>query len=45
MKVRTPWSGTDVPSEIEDPTVTKLLDALGFARAPQQRVKALAKGA
>lgn len=30
VKARTPW-GTAVPSEIEDPTVGKLLDALGFA--------------
>lgn len=29
VKARTPW-GTSVPSEITDPTVTKLLDALGF---------------
>lgn len=29
VKSRTPW-GTTVPSEIIDPTVTKLLDALGF---------------
>lgn len=29
IKARTPW-GTTVPSEIEDPTVTKLLDVLGY---------------
>lgn len=29
VKVRAPW-GTTVPNEIEDPTITKLLDALGF---------------
>lgn len=31
VKCRTPW-GTTVPSEIEDPTVTKLLDALGYTK-------------
>ena len=31
VKARTPWTGVDVPAEIVDPTVTKLLDALGFA--------------
>jgi hypothetical protein len=30
VKVRLPWNTEDVPDEIEDPTVTKLLDALGF---------------
>lgn len=31
VKARTPWDeNIVVPSEIEDPTVTKLLDALGF---------------
>jgi hypothetical protein len=29
VKVRSPW-GTTVPTEIVDPTVTKLLDVLGF---------------
>lgn len=29
VKCRTPW-GVTVPSEIEDPTVTKLLDVLGY---------------
>lgn len=29
VKARTPW-GVEVPSEIEDPTVGKLLDALGY---------------
>lgn len=29
IKTRTPWN-TTVPSEIEDPTVTKILDALGY---------------
>lgn len=29
VKTRTPW-GVDVPSELPDPTVTSLLDALGF---------------
>jgi len=29
VKCRTPW-GVEVPSEIPDPTVTSLLDALGF---------------
>jgi hypothetical protein len=32
VKARTPWVGAEVPSEISDPTVTKLLDAMGFAR-------------
>jgi hypothetical protein len=32
VKARTPWGGK-VPTEIVDPTVTKLLDALGFAPA------------
>ena len=32
VKVRTPWNKT-VPSEIVDPTITKILDALGYARA------------
>lgn len=41
VKARTPWTGTDVPSEIEDPTITKLLDALGFA-PPTSKIKALA---
>lgn len=31
VKCRTPW-GTTVPSEIENPTVTKLLDALGYTK-------------
>jgi hypothetical protein len=29
VKVRTPWN-VEVPAEIEDPTVTRLLDALGY---------------
>lgn len=29
VKARTPW-GVQIPTEIEDPTVAKLLDALGF---------------
>ncbi len=29
VKTRTPW-GKQIPREIEDPTVTKLLDALGY---------------
>lgn len=29
VKVRTPW-GTEVPNEIVNPSITKLLDALGF---------------
>lgn len=37
VKTRTPWSGTDVPSEIVDPTVTKLLDALGYAKTPARK--------
>lgn len=45
VKARTPWVGHHVPSEIVDPTITKLLDALGYAPSPTQRVKALAKGA
>jgi len=36
VKVRTPW-GVEVPSEIEDPTVTKLLDALGFPGAKKTK--------
>lgn len=32
VKARTPWDAVDVPSEIVDPTITKLLDALGFQR-------------
>lgn len=35
VKTRSPW-GQTVPSEIEDPTVGKLLDALGF-RAPGKK--------
>lgn len=31
VKARTPWN-TSVPTEIEDPTITKLLDALGYAK-------------
>lgn len=30
VKCRTPWDTIDVPAEIEDPTVTKLLDALHY---------------
>jgi hypothetical protein len=29
VKARTPWN-TQVPTEIVDPTITKLLDALGY---------------
>jgi hypothetical protein len=35
VKARTPW-GVTVPTEIEDPTVTKLLDALGVAGAKRK---------
>lgn len=45
VKARTPWTGPAVPSEIVDPTVTKLLDALGFPQSPTQRIKAARKGA
>ena len=37
VKARTPWSGVDVPSEIVNPTVTKLLDALGYARPSKKK--------
>jgi len=37
VKVRKPWKDVDVPSEIEDPTVTKLLDALGFAGGSKKK--------
>lgn len=33
VKARTPW-GKTVPTEIVDPSVTKILDALGFADRP-----------
>lgn len=36
VKVRTPWD-MEVPSEIEDPTITKLLDALGYGRAAKKK--------
>lgn len=34
IKARTPW-GVEIPAELEDPTITDLLDALGYA-APSQ---------
>lgn len=30
VKARAPWGDTSVPAELEDPTVSSLLDALGF---------------
>lgn len=41
VKARTPWN-VQVPSEIVDPTISKLLDALGFAQPKGSKVKALA---
>ncbi len=37
VKTRTPWGDVSVPSEIVDPTVGKLLDALGFTAATKQK--------
>jgi hypothetical protein len=48
VKIRTPWNAEDVPDEIVDPTVTKLLDVLGIAmptssfRAPKKDGTAVA---
>lgn len=39
VKVRAPWA-SQVPDEIEDPTVTKLLDACEFKPAPKRRSRA-----
>lgn len=30
VKVRSPWNATDIPKEIVDPTITKLLDSLHY---------------
>lgn len=37
VKVRTPWQSTSVPSMIEDPTITKLLDGLGFPAVSKKK--------
>ena len=31
VKVRAPWADSDIPTEIVDPTITKLMDALHYA--------------
>ena len=36
VKARSPW-GIEIPTEIVDPDVTKLLDALGFAKAGKKK--------
>lgn len=45
-KVRTGWDTTDCPSELDNPTVGSLLDAVGIANTPakKSRKKSKAKG-
>lgn len=37
VKARSPWKDASVPAEIIDPTITKLLDAVGFKPATKSR--------
>lgn len=37
VKARSPWNDVSIPAEIVDPTITKLLDAVGFAPAKKSK--------